>query len=539
MSRLLGLDWDHGVLRLVDATAQRGKVSVERAFCWTEEVAPNPLQAEEAGRRLRERLKEAGIASAPVVACIGRDRVIIRDVRYPDVPAAEVPAIVRFQAAKELTFPAEETIIDYSFINVPLPSGEKRALAVILRKELLAAYETMCKTAGLRLEGLTIRPIALLANWQARAAGNGSAADEFQALLVGGELCVARGTELLFARNLTGSNGDGNGDRAAALAGELRRSLAAYAGQFPKAPVRTLYVGDSTLLGQTAGLADKLRLPVRGYEPASAVLLNGHAERAEEFAGAIGLVEAVGMSRPLAVDFLHPKQPPATGASKKRRIALIAAAAAVPIIAIVVAYALAVASRNAEIQELVDRKAELQKQINAYGDVDKRYEAIGGWADSEMIIADELYDFFAVFPDVAGMRITSIGWKDLPPEPASQNKSTAPKTLPARTKVPIGTLTFIASADSNETLDKLKRALEGARDHWLLEPGAWERDTPGPKQARVTLKVLHAEPVDHHSVLAPTTNKTAGGVPSRNEGDRRFGPGFRPGPPGFRPGGNP
>jgi Tfp pilus assembly PilM family ATPase len=533
VSRLLGIDWDHGVLRLVEATAQRGKVSAPRAFSWTEQVAPNPAQAEEAGRRLRERLREAGIAQAPVVACIGRDRVIIRDIRYPDVPAAEVPAIIRFQAAKELTFPADETVIDYSIINVPLPSGEKRALAVILRKELLAAYETMCKAAGLRLEGLTVRPFALLANWQTHAAAGG-AASEFQALLVGNELCVARGSELLFARSVSGNNGDGNGDRTAAVVAELRRSLAAYAGQFPRSPVATLYVGDHALLAETAGLAAKLRVPVRGYEPAGAASLNGQADEAADFAGALGLVEAVGGRRPLGVDFVHPKQPPATGPNKKRRLAIIAAAAAVPILGVVIAYSMAVASRNADIQELSDRKAELQKQINAYADVDKRYEAIGGWADGEMVIADELYDLFAVFPDVPGIRITSVQWAALPPEPPSQNKTTATRPASARTRVAVGTLSFVASADSEDTLAKLKKALEEAREHWVLEPGGFERDTPGPRQARVTLKVLRIEPKDYHTVLEPPVNKTAGFVPGRSVGNR-----FRGGPGSRLPGGNP
>jgi hypothetical protein len=534
VSRILGIDWDHGVLRLVEATAQGGKVSAPRAFSWTEQVAPNPAQAEEAGRRLRERLKEAGIAQAPVVACIGRDRVIMRDIRYPDVPAAEVPAIIRFQAAKELTFPVDETVIDYSFINVPLPSGEKRALAVILRKELLAAYETMCKAAGLRLEGLTVRPFALLANWQTHAAAGGAGAGEFQALLVGNELCVARGSELLFARSVSGTSGDGNGDRTTAIVAELRRSLAAYAGQFPRSPVATLFVGDPALLAETAGLAAKLRVPVRGYEPAGAASLNGQADEAADFASALGLVEAVGGRRPLGVDFVHPKQPPATGPNKKRRMAVIAAAAAVPVLGVVIAYSVAVASRNADIQELSDRKAELQKQINAYADVDKRYEAIGGWADGEMVIADELYDLFAVFPDVPGLRITSVQWAALPPEPPSQNKLAAPKPASAKTRVAVGMLSFVASADSEDTLAKLRKALEESKEHWVLEPGGFERDTPGPKQARVTLKVLHIEPKDYHTVLEPPVNRTAGFVPGRSDGNRpRGGAGFR------FPGGNP
>ena len=44
----------------------------------------------------------------------GRDRVIVKEVRYPAVPEHEEPAVVRFQAIKEITDPPEEVTIDFT-----------------------------------------------------------------------------------------------------------------------------------------------------------------------------------------------------------------------------------------------------------------------------------------------------------------------------------------------------------------------------------------------------------------------------------------
>src|SRR5439155_25968725 len=103
------------------------------------------------GRLLRERLKDAGIQAAPVLACIGRDRVILKEIRYPSVPPHEEPAVVQFQVSKELTDAADEVVMDYT----PLPesgrSGEQQALAFVIRRELLTTYETLSRAAGLKL----------------------------------------------------------------------------------------------------------------------------------------------------------------------------------------------------------------------------------------------------------------------------------------------------------------------------------------------------------------------------------------------------
>src|SRR4029077_10092073 len=125
-----------------------GGVRVEQALSWG---LPEPLTAassEALGKKLREALKEANVAPAPVLACVGRERVILKELRYPAVPANEEPAIVRFQAAKELTESIEDCVVDYTHMGAGADAGERHALAVIVRKEVVNSLQALCRGLG-------------------------------------------------------------------------------------------------------------------------------------------------------------------------------------------------------------------------------------------------------------------------------------------------------------------------------------------------------------------------------------------------------
>src|SRR5262249_4554619 len=176
---------------------------------------------------------------------LARDRLILKDVRYPQATPAEEPNLVRFQASKELTDAAEEVVIDYFPVAGASGNGERRALAFVARRRLLRTYQDLCRAAGLKLAGVTPRPFGIAASvprvspglalgWappggagatgvsadlpQVKRAGaeGGTAVAVLTVTTAWAEFCVVRDGTLLFTRALT--PGDG-------LIGEIRRNL--------------------------------------------------------------------------------------------------------------------------------------------------------------------------------------------------------------------------------------------------------------------------------------------------------------------------
>jgi Tfp pilus assembly PilM family ATPase len=410
LARFLALDWDHQQLHVVAATVSGGAVKIQRAAVWHEEQTPSLAHADELGRLLRDRLKEAGIAPAPVLACLGRDRVIVKDIRFPPVPPEEEPALVRFQVVKELTDVPESAVIDYTLASKPGAAGERRALALIVRRELLDAYQAICRVAGLKLAALTPRSFGIVACLK-QLIGTSvltpapEPADAPVAVLAvaerWAEFCVLRGEAVVFARSLAVGPG---------LTGEVRRNLAVYAGQAPQQPIRAIYVADS---GEHAALRERLHgllaVPVHPFDPFAG------AERPElpgrnrgAFAGTIGLLHAQASRQPLPVNFVQPKQPRPASDPNKRLLVLLGALAASLLIAALAFFLIQRSLQLKEIDSLTAQNMELDRQMTPIKDEARQIKAIGDWLDNEVSWLDELYDMTQRFPEIRSTRVADF-----------------------------------------------------------------------------------------------------------------------------------
>jgi hypothetical protein len=415
LARFLALDWDHQQVHLIAAKAGKGGVRIERALTWQEQQSPNPGEAEAQGALLRDRLAAEKIAPAPILLCVGRDRVIVKEVRYPAVPAAEEPAVVRFQALKELTDPAEDVVIDY----IPAreeANGQRRALVLVLRRELLTAYKTICRVAGLKLQGVTPRPFGIAAGLRqamGRSAPPPEPPDAAVAVLTlaeqWAEFCVVRGDQLVFARSMAPGAG---------LNGELRRNLALYAGQSHQHPVRALYVAGGSDLPR---LQETLAIPVHAFDPLPGVALEDvPAPSRGGFAGPAGLLAAQGLAGGLPINFAQPKQPRPEKDPNRTRLLVAAAAGVLVLLAAIVGAAVHLQMKAGQASDLSDELEDLNVRKAALADDERRLKALDDWTHSEIVWLDELYDLTAMFPDPTNIRV-----KNFSGEPQDQSKTYA------------------------------------------------------------------------------------------------------------------
>ena len=409
MRRFLVLDWDHNRLNVVTATAGRGSVRIEHLLSLDESQSPNPAEAEAQGRLLAERLKGAGISRSPAIVCVGRDRVILKSLTLPPSSPADEPALVRFQVVKELMDAPDEVVIDYAASTQGNAAGN-RVLAVVLRRELLNAHQTLCQAAGLKLMAVCPRPfgeVACVGDLLYRGVLPRSVDRPDRTIgivALGGnwaEFSIASGEELIFARALAAGPG---------MAADIRRNLAVHAAQAAHEPVEALYLAGHDLLPNLRQeLAERTGLPALVFDPlppeaAPAI----PADRRGQFAGAMGLLAVVASGRPLPINLLKPKQPrPAVDPNRRRLV--IGAAALVAVLAAIFTYGFVQLDRRDQLlRSLVDEKAALDIQLAGLADEIKYARALDEWSNSEIDWLDELYDLTDRFPDPNNVRLVQF-----------------------------------------------------------------------------------------------------------------------------------
>ncbi|MFM8271673.1 MAG: hypothetical protein ACKODX_04990 [Gemmata sp.] len=419
MANFIAIDLEASGVYAVAGTA-RGSAKITHALAWTADDAEpppalTPDTARAFGDAVRAKLKAAGVPPAPVLVAVGRDKVILKELKHPPVPPSEEPALIKFQAIKEMSESPDDMVLDY----VPLGDtgeGDKRAMAVMLRKDVFNAVQLMCTAAGLKLAGVTPRPFAVAAGL-ARGFAAGTApppahkTDAVAALTLspgGGEFTVARSGEVVLTLAVPAPVMASE----TMLASQLRRNLTVYAGQHPGHPVAALYLAEVGP-GWADRLAPALGVPVHPYDPLGGALPKVPEPLRGRFAGAIGLL-AARTADALPINFAQPRQPTTARDPARRKVTVAALAAALLLLAVGGAGAYLRGAAADRLTELSAKKDELKERTDKGKPDVTRSGAVESWARREVVWLDELHDLADRMPPDDSVRVTELKGTPLP-----------------------------------------------------------------------------------------------------------------------------
>lgn len=507
MSLAVGIDWRGDELRVVVGQAHATSTHVLAAGRWP--LPPGADGLASVAGTVRDWLKAAKAHGAPAVLSVARDRLIFKELKLPNIPAEELPAIVQFQVTKELTVPLDDVVIDYIPAATPGPAGDLRVAAFVLRKDDLARATTFAQAIGVKLQAIVPHGLGLHAHWLGHP--QHAAFADVVGIVSPDEFIVVNGRELVYNRPL---------DRGEDWADDVRRGLAAYDNQAGHAPVTAVFfLGAAATIPQE--LARRIRVPQFSFDPMAVLKSDVPLEDAEAYAPAAGLVQARGLFKPLPVNFQSVKQvvvkPPRT-----RLYALVGGAVAAGLVALVgLWYAWSHWELN---QQLADLQAEIdatKKLIDAYGETDKQLAAVETWASSDVVVLDELYELIARFPPISGVRVTKAEWMPIPvtptinrPTPAAASKpGTTPATPPPSSAAkPVAQAMLEVTADEPAKFEQLYLALS-AQSHWKVTK---ELDR-NPNIVRIFIKIIPLAPKEYGGMLSELTHVTQPGDGRRDD----------------------
>jgi hypothetical protein len=389
--RFLSIDWDPPKLNVLGVQTGKGKARVEQSLAFPLAHELTPATAAELGRALKDALGQAGLPSSPVLFSVGRDKIILKELSIPYVPAHEEPTVVRFQAAKEMTEAATDCVLDYARLTTPKAGQPTLVQVVIVRKAIVQAVTALCQAAGLKLHAIVPRPFALAGVLDRKTPAT---IPMTRGLLVPtgtdeADFCVYSADRLMWARTFSVDPG---------LAGEVQKNLMLLATQKSDLPeVQKIETAGIVALGL-------LRVP---KEPLEAWRDNDvQPQNPVAFLGALGLAEIAAKSLPVNLAAPKEAKPVVDNFQRRKKYATIAAAILLPLF--LGGWYWNKSQKEARIQELEETKIENDERWKKLEPERIDVAAVKDWEDSTISWVDELWDLAARLPHEEGLRITHL-----------------------------------------------------------------------------------------------------------------------------------
>ncbi len=151
-SSVLVIEWDIPRLAAALGTVTDGRVHFQRVKTFAGDMGLRDGSAAEVVDWAAGGLAEFASAAEQLIIVVPRDRVTLRAIVVPDLPAEELPDIVRMQLASRVTTAAEGLVVD--FLTGALnegPEGGRAVLTGSIPQSALTAWRTLAERLSIPL----------------------------------------------------------------------------------------------------------------------------------------------------------------------------------------------------------------------------------------------------------------------------------------------------------------------------------------------------------------------------------------------------
>ncbi len=424
MSRILAIELIGTEARALLLSASESRITIEKSVTIglvsadeknTEDADQKPPASLE--QTVVDALAKNGISRLETIAVVGRADVELRLLNVPKAPEAELPDIVRFQAARELSGIDEKTPLDYLPLGEAKPGEQtQRVLAAVLKPGVIDRLKKICHDAKLTLTRIVLRPAATasLMLRQNPELGDGCCLlVEMLGRQV--EFAVVHRGQVVFLRHMLLSGNPMESSQAADnLFAEIRRTRVVVANQ---ENVETLepvvLVGNSPDHGRFAErLAAETMAATRLIDPLPRSMVADpatavSADQSVYCAGLLGAVADEVEGSPHAFDFLHPRRPPQPP-SRRNTYILGGLAAATIVLAVIALNWVQTAQLKADIRRLGQEAVALEPEVKKGDKLVADAEEVADWLKNEVVWLEELAWLSQRLPDSKDAMFTSF-----------------------------------------------------------------------------------------------------------------------------------
>jgi len=421
MAQLIALEWDKSEIRL--ATGRRYGDSLQLDDLRSIAI---PQDSEgDSSAQLTELLGELlgdQLTRGPALVNLQRGAVELRMMELPQVPADELPDMVRLQAVRHFTSLTDDWTLDFlPSTSVDSDTGRQSILAAAIHPDHIQQVQSACEAQQLTITQLALRSCSSASSWLQ------STSDTTTSLLVDlleaeADLTVIHDGQVALSRNVrlpqtssaeqqdVGPDELALGDAVAQdeqpsselnvplLQSEIRRTIAAANSQLTDGSVEQLVLlGSDPALAETLGSG--LELTVATFNFLDHVTFRGQAPASvERFTSLVGLIHDAALQQPPAFDFVSPRRKPHVASTREKTIR-IGGWATIAVAVLIVLALFMYRNKSAQLAELQQIAAGLDAEIKSSTELNIRRQRIQDFRIRNIVWIDEILRLSESFPD--------------------------------------------------------------------------------------------------------------------------------------------